>query len=58
MISTDPRVVGKTGLGQKQSVGVIAKTVRSSAKGDIGLSIDCVRCTRKNSPWLAPKSGY
>jgi len=26
---------------------------RSSAKGDIGLSIDRVRCTRKTGRWLA-----
>jgi len=24
----------------------------SSAKGDIGFSIDCVRCTRKTGRWL------
>lgn len=30
--------------------------VASSAKGDIGLLIDRVRCTRKTSRWLLSRS--
>jgi hypothetical protein len=31
---------------------------KSSAKGDGGDLTDYFRCTHKNSPWLAPNSGY
>jgi hypothetical protein len=34
----------------------VEQSVRFSAKGDIGLSIDCVRCTRKTDRWLASRS--
>jgi hypothetical protein len=44
------------GTGQKRKFSLRGATVSCSAKGDIGLSIDCVRCTRKTGRWIASRS--
>jgi hypothetical protein len=39
-------------MAEDATVDYPAMTGRSSAKGDNDLSIDRVRCTRKNGRWL------
>ena len=45
-----------TAFDPKRSVGEEVTDDRSSAKGDIGISIGRVCCTRKTGRWLDPRS--
>ena len=39
-------------LADEKPVEISQPTVASSAKSDIGLSIDCVRCALETGRWL------